>query len=38
MREEGNQLRQPYLKKFIKNIDFKKFKNVDHIHFFLVTI
>ena len=30
----GNQLRQPYLKKFIKNIDFKKFKNVDHIHFF----
>ena len=24
----GNQLRQPYLKEFIKNINFKKFKNV----------
>ncbi len=30
----GNQLRQPYLKKFIKKINFKKFKNVDHVHFF----
>jgi CDP-6-deoxy-D-xylo-4-hexulose-3-dehydrase len=30
----GNQLRQPYLKEFAKNINFKKFKNVDHIHFF----
>ena len=30
----GNQLRQPYLKEFSKNINFKKFKNVDHIHFF----
>ena len=30
----GNQLRQPYLKKFIKKINFKKFKEVDHIHFF----
>ena len=24
----------PYLKKFAKNINLKKFKNVDHIHFF----
>ena len=30
----GNQLRQPYLKKYIKNINLKDFKNVDHIHFF----
>ena len=30
----GNQLRQPYLKKIIKNVNFKKFKVVDHIHFF----
>jgi CDP-6-deoxy-D-xylo-4-hexulose-3-dehydrase len=30
----GNQLRQPYLKEFIKNINFKKFKNVEKIHFF----
>ena len=30
----GNQLRQPYLKEFSKNINFKKFKNVDHIHSF----
>ena len=30
----GNQLRQPYLRSFSKNIDFKKFKNVDHIHHF----
>ena len=30
----GNQLRQPYLKEFSKNINFNKFKNVDHIHFF----
>ena len=30
----GNQLRQPYLKKFAKNINFNKFKEVDHIHFF----
>jgi CDP-6-deoxy-D-xylo-4-hexulose-3-dehydrase len=30
----GNQLRQPYLKKVIKNINLKNFKNVDHIHFF----
>jgi CDP-4-dehydro-6-deoxyglucose reductase, E1 len=30
----GNQLRQPYLKKYIKNINLKDFKEVDHIHFF----
>lgn len=28
----GNQLRQPYLKKLIKNIDPKKFINTEHIH------
>ena len=30
----GNQLRQPYLKKFTKNINLSRFKEVDHIHFF----
>ena len=30
----GNQLRQPYLKKFTKNINLNNFKEVDHIHFF----
>ena len=30
----GNQLRQPYLKNLIKKFDLKKFRNVDHIHFF----
>ena len=30
----GNQLRQPYLKKYLKNINLKDFKQVDHIHFF----
>jgi len=30
----GNQLRQPYLKKYIKNINLKKFKNVEHVHFY----
>jgi CDP-6-deoxy-D-xylo-4-hexulose-3-dehydrase len=30
----GNQLRQPYLKQYIKNINFRNFKEVDHIHFF----
>jgi CDP-6-deoxy-D-xylo-4-hexulose-3-dehydrase len=30
----GNQLRQPYLKNIIKKINLKKFKKVDHIHFF----
>ncbi len=30
----GNQLRQPYLKNFVKNINLKNFKEVEHIHFF----
>ena len=30
----GNQLRQPYLKHYVKKINLKNFKNVDHIHFF----
>ena len=30
----GNQLRQPYLKKFIKKINLTNFKYVDHVHFF----
>jgi CDP-6-deoxy-D-xylo-4-hexulose-3-dehydrase len=30
----GNQLRQPYLKQYVKNINLKNFKEVDHIHFF----
>ena len=30
----GNQLRQPYLKQISKKINFKKFKNVEHIHNF----
>jgi len=30
----GNQLRQPYLKKYTKNINLNKFREVDHIHFF----
>ncbi len=30
----GNQLRQPYLKKIVNNINIKKFPNVDHVHFF----
>ena len=30
----GNQLRQPYLKDFVKNIKIKQFKNVEKIHFF----
>ena len=30
----GNQLRQPYLKNFTKNINLKKFKEVEHMHFF----
>ena len=30
----GNQLRQPYLKSYIKDIKLKNFKNVEHVHFF----
>tara|TARA_B100000214_G_scaffold368314_1_gene339695 strand:- start:1307 stop:2497 length:1191 start_codon:yes stop_codon:yes gene_type:complete len=30
----GNQLRQPYLKNYLNKINFKKFKNVDRVHFF----
>jgi len=30
----GNQLRQPYLKPYLKNINLKNFKEVEHIHFF----
>ena len=30
----GNQLRQPYLKKISKKINFSNFKVVDHVHFF----
>ena len=30
----GNQLRQPYLKKFIKTNNLNKFRNVDQVHFF----
>ena len=30
----GNQLRQPYLKNFIKNINYKTFKNVEKVHNF----
>ena len=30
----GNQLRQPYLKRYIKNIRLEKFPNVEKVHFF----
>ena len=30
----GNQLRQPYLKSYIKKIHLSNFKQVEHIHFF----
>ena len=30
----GNQLRQPYIKSIIKNVNLKNFKNVEHVHFF----
>jgi len=30
----GNQLRQPYLKSYLKKIKLSNFKEVDHIHFF----
>ena len=30
----GNQLRQPYLKNYVKKINFSNFKNVEHVHNF----
>jgi len=30
----GNQLRQPYLQKFAKNVSLNNFKEVEHVHFF----
>ena len=30
----GNQLRQPYLRNYIRGINLKNFKEVDHVHFF----
>jgi CDP-6-deoxy-D-xylo-4-hexulose-3-dehydrase len=30
----GNQLRQPYLKNYVKGINMKNYPNVDHVHFF----
>ena len=30
----GNQLRQPYLRQYVKNYNLKDFPNVEHIHFF----
>ena len=30
----GNQLRQPYLQKFIKKVNFRNYREVDHVHFF----
>ena len=30
----GNQLRQPYIKNIVKNINLRNFKNVEHVHFF----
>lgn len=30
----GNQLRQPYLKNFVKKFNYKYYKEVDHIHFY----
>ena len=30
----GNQLRQPYLKKYARALNLKDFKKVDHVHFF----
>ena len=30
----GNQLRQPYLKPYIKKTNLKKFTEVEHVHFF----
>jgi CDP-6-deoxy-D-xylo-4-hexulose-3-dehydrase len=30
----GNQLRQPYLKDYLKKYNLKNFPNVEHVHFF----
>ena len=30
----GNQLRQPYLKPYLNNVNFRKYKEVEHIHCF----
>ena len=30
----GNQLRQPYLKKYLSENEYKNYPNVDHVHFF----
>ena len=30
----GNQLRQPYLKKYLKKVNLKNYPNVEHVHFF----
>ena len=30
----GNQLRQPYLKKYLRKINFSNFRNVEHVHNF----
>jgi CDP-4-dehydro-6-deoxyglucose reductase, E1 len=30
----GNQLRQPYLQEFVKNINLNHFQKVDHVHFY----
>ena len=30
----GNQLRQPYIKNIVKNLNLNNFKNVEHVHFF----
>ena len=30
----GNQIRQPYLKKYVNKLNVRKFKEIDHIHFY----
>lgn len=30
----GNQLRQPYIRKYLRQIDLEDFPNVDHVHFY----
>ena len=30
----GNQLRQPYLKKYLKKVNLRNFKEIEHVHFF----